>query len=110
VIQTFTANKIPLFYWNSGNRAEVDFVANLAEGIIPIEVKSGRNVGSKSLNVYVEKYKPPYAIRISVKNYGFENGIKSVPLYAAFCVYHRQKSNRHDSLCLFLFIIFKKFR
>ena len=95
VAQVFTANKIPLYYWNSGNRAEIDIVANLADGIIPIEVlctsskvelKSGRNVGSKSLSVYVEKFKPPYSIRISAKNFGFENGIKSVPLYAAFCI------------------------
>ena len=86
VAQTLTANKIPLYYWNSGNRAEIDIIANLADGIIPIEVKSGRNVGSKSLGVYVEKFKPPYSIRISAKNFGFENGIKSVPLYAAFCI------------------------
>lgn len=86
VAQTLTANKIPLYYWNSGNRAEMDVVANLANGIIPIEIKSGRNVGSKSLGVYVEKFKPPYSIRISAKNFGFKNGIKSVPLYAAFCI------------------------
>jgi len=86
VAQTFTANKIPLYYWSSGNRAKIDIIANLADGIIPIEVKSGRNVSSKSLNVYVEKFKPPYSIRISTKNFGFENGVKSVPLYAAFCI------------------------
>jgi len=86
VAQTFTANRIPLYYWNSGNRAEIDIVANLADGIIPIEIKSGRNVGSKSLNVYIEKFNPPYSIRISTKNFGFENGIKSVPLYATFCI------------------------
>ena len=86
VIQTFIANKIPLYYWHSGNRAEIDIVANLADGIIPIEVKSGRNVGSKSLSVYVEKFKPPYSIRISAKNFGFENNIKSVPLYAVHCI------------------------
>jgi len=86
VIQTFTANKIPLHYWHSGNRAEIDIVANLADGIIPIEIKSGRNVSSKSLGVYVEKFKPPYSIRISAKNFGFENNIKSVPLYAVHCI------------------------
>jgi predicted AAA+ superfamily ATPase len=86
VAQMFTANKIPLYYWNSGNRAEIDMVANLAAGIIPIEIKSGRNVGSKSLGVYVEKFKPPYSIRISAKNFGFENNIKSVPLYAVHCI------------------------
>ena len=38
------------------------------------------------MNVYNEKYHPKYAIRISSKNFGFENNIKSIPLYAVFCV------------------------
>lgn len=37
---------------------------------------------SRSLNVYIEKYKPLYSIRLSTKNFGYENNIKSVPLYA----------------------------
>ena len=41
---------------------------------------------SKSLRYYMEKYKPKYAIRISTKNFGFENNIKSIPLYAVFCI------------------------
>jgi predicted AAA+ superfamily ATPase len=86
VAQELTGAAIDLYYWNSGNRAEIDYVANLTDGIIPIEVKSARNVGSKSLGVYVEKYKPLYSIRISQKNFGFENNIKSVPLYAVFCI------------------------
>jgi len=86
VAQAFTANHIDLHYWHSGNQAEVDLVANLADGIIPIEVKSGRNVSSKSLGVYVDKFHPPYSIRISAKKFGFDNGIKSVPLYAVFCI------------------------
>ena len=53
---------------------------------VPIEVKSSRNVRSKSLSVYREKYEPPYAIRLSTRNFGFEGGVKSVPLYAAFCL------------------------
>lgn len=36
--------------------------------------------------MYIEKFKPKYSIRISNKNFGFENGIKSVPLYATFCI------------------------
>ncbi|MDR0829256.1 MAG: DUF4143 domain-containing protein [Prevotellaceae bacterium] len=86
VAQAFVANKIDLHYWNSGNKAEIDYVLPTAEGLIPVEVKSNRNVSSKSLNVYIEKFKPKYAIRISAKNFGFENDIKSVPLYAAFCI------------------------
>ena len=75
-----------LYYWQSGNRAEIDFLINANGGIIPIEVKANTNNNSKSLNLYMEKYKPSFAIRISSKNFGFENNIKSVPLYATFCI------------------------
>lgn len=76
-----------LYYWTSKRNAEVAFVLYSKEdGIIPIEVKSGNNVRSLSLNMYIEEYKPKYAIRFSTRNFGFENNIKSIPLYAAFCV------------------------
>ena len=86
VAQQFTANRHKLYYWSSGNTAEVDYLLQTPDGIIPCEVKSDANVISKSLNVYVAKHKPKYAIRISAKNFGFENNIKSVPLYAAHCL------------------------
>jgi hypothetical protein len=54
--------------------------------VIPVEVKKGRHNRSKSLGVFIEKYRLEYAVRISKKNFGFENGIKSVPLYAVFCM------------------------
>lgn len=50
------------------------------------EVKSGRRTNSKSLNEYIKKYNSKYSIRLSSKNFGFENNIKSVPLYAIFCI------------------------
>jgi predicted AAA+ superfamily ATPase len=86
VAQTLHTHRHELYFWTSKHLAEVDFVLDLADGIIPVEVKASENVRSKSLNVYIEKYKPPYALRISARNFGFANGIKSVPLYAVFCV------------------------
>ena len=75
------------YYWESKGKAEVDFIIQENTGnIIPVEVKSSENVRSKSLNQYITKYNPLYSIRISTKNFGFENNIKSVPLYAVFCV------------------------
>lgn len=75
------------FYWESQGRAEVDFVIQDPNGnIIPIEVKSADHVKAKSLAQFVGRYKTPYSIRISAKNFGFENAIKSVPLYAVFCI------------------------
>ena len=41
---------------------------------------------SKSLNYYMEIYKPKYGIRLSTKNFGFENSIKSIPIYATFLI------------------------
>lgn len=79
-------NNLPLYYWCSGNKAEIDFIINTNDGIIPIEVKASENTQSKSLKVYMEKYSPSYGIRISAKNFGFTNGIKSIPLYAVFCI------------------------
>lgn len=86
VAQAFQTNDITLYYWTSGNKAEVDFLLYNKDGIIPVEVKAGNNTQSKSLNVYKEKYNPKYSIRLSTKNFGFSNGIKSIPLYAAFCI------------------------
>lgn len=79
-------NYIP-YYWSSEGKAEVDFVIQNKDGkIIPIEVKSANNVRSKSLQQFVNRYNPTYSIRISSKNFGFENKVKSIPLYATFCI------------------------
>ncbi len=87
VAQALTANGIDLRYWVSAGTAEVDFVKD-GEGVnaVPIEVKSSDNVRSRSLRVYRDKYNPDLCLRISTKNFGCENGVKSVPLYAAFCI------------------------
>lgn len=73
-----------LYYWESENRAEVDFLIQKDGQIIPIEVKANLHSKSKSLDVYRDKYKPEYSIRISGKNFGFGNGIKAIPLYATY--------------------------
>ena len=79
-------NNIDLYYWATASSSEIDFIIYNEDGIIPIEVKASDNTKSKSLNEYIKRFKPKYAIRISSKNFGFENGIKSVPLYATFLV------------------------
>lgn len=88
--QHLTASGKPLYYWKSdsknGGQAEVDFVLQDGASVLPVEVKAGDHVTSRSLGVLVNKAASPYSIRISGKNFGFANGIKSVPLYAAFCV------------------------
>ena len=80
------ANGYTCYYWMSDRGAEVDFVIQREGKIIPVEVKSADNTKAKSLAVYIDSYKPQYAIKLSAKNFGFEDGKKTVPLYAAFCI------------------------
>ena len=86
IATNLVSNGYELYYWASEGKAEVDFLINKDGFNIPIEVKKGKNTKSKSLEVFVEQYKPKYSIRISSKNFGFENNIKSVPLYAVHLI------------------------
>jgi predicted AAA+ superfamily ATPase len=74
------------YTWFSEGEAEMDFVIQRDGKIIPIEVKSADNSKAKSLSIYIGKFKPEYAIKISANNFGFANGIKTIPLYATFCI------------------------
>lgn len=74
------------YYWESERGAEVDFVIQRDGQLIPVEVKSADNTRAKSLKVYMETYKPAYAIKLSAKNFSSQDGKKTVPLYAAFCI------------------------
>lgn len=79
-------NGYTAYYWESARGAEVDFIIQRNGTIIPIEVKSADNMQAKSLKVYIESYKPKYAIKLSTKNFGFTDGKKIVPLYAVFLI------------------------
>lgn len=79
-------NGYELYYWESNGKAELDFMIQKDTNIIPIEVKSSTNTKARSLDLFKKLYHPKYAIRISEKNFGLENNIKSVPLYGVFCI------------------------
>ena len=85
VANALTQKGYPLYYWTSGT-SEVDFMIENQSDVFPIEVKARENVKSRSLSVYVKLNHPDYSIRISGKNFGFENDILSIPLYAVFCL------------------------
>jgi predicted AAA+ superfamily ATPase len=74
------------YYWESQGRAEVDFVIQHSGDVIPLEVKAATNVRSRSLYEYIKRYSPPFSYRISEKNFGNENNIRSIPFYALFCI------------------------
>lgn len=86
VAQQLAAKGYDLYYWESKSIAELDFVLQKDNQIIGIEVKKGEHVKSRSLSVFVNAYKPTYSVRLSLKNFGKKDGLRSVPLYAAFCL------------------------
>lgn len=60
------------YYWESERGAKIDFVIQRDGQLIPIEVKSADNTRAKSLKVYMDTYKPAYAIKLSAKNFAIE--------------------------------------
>ncbi|MFN0014699.1 MAG: ATP-binding protein [Saprospiraceae bacterium] len=70
------------YYWvASGGNAEIDFVLQCQNDIIPIEVKAEENLKSKSLSVFVEKFKPRLAYRSSMSAYREQGWMTNIPLY-----------------------------
>jgi len=68
-------------YWRSGNTAEVDFLIQHGNNIIPAEVKSDENVRSKSLAFYRKEYHPSLSIRFSLRNLKLDDGLINIPLF-----------------------------
>ena len=62
--------------------AQIDFVIQCGENIIPIEVKSGKQGKMQSMWVFLEEKKSNYGIRTSIENFGQYDKIKVFPLYA----------------------------
>ncbi|MDG6856569.1 ATP-binding protein [Glaesserella parasuis] len=83
VLQQLIANQDnPVFYWaTKKGTAEVDFVVQQKQAVIPIEVKAEENLKAKSLKVYVEQFQPERAFRFSMADYREQDWLVNVPLY-----------------------------
>jgi predicted AAA+ superfamily ATPase len=68
-------------YWKSENQAEVDFLIQVKNEIIPIEVKSDENIRGKSLTIYHELYNPSIRLRYSLRNLKKDDGLLNIPLF-----------------------------
>lgn len=87
-IENFVATELnhyqQLSYWTSKSDAEVDFLININNEILPLEVKSGYNKRIKSLRAYSDKYGPSKIIRTSPRNFTSDNDFRNIPLYSVF--------------------------
>lgn len=83
VCQQINAKSIPCYYWSpEGGTSEVDFVIQSGDEVVPIEVKSGLNVRSRSLRVCYDKYQPTRCIRTSLAAYEEQSWMTNIPLYS----------------------------
>ncbi|MCD8117511.1 MAG: ATP-binding protein [Oscillospiraceae bacterium] len=69
------------YYWSSGNTAEVDFVVQSGAHIVPIEVKSEKNIRARSLAEYRKKYEPQISVKTSMRSEVNGEEIRNIPLY-----------------------------
>lgn len=71
-----------LHYWKSEGKAEVDFLIDFQNRILPLEVKAGTSNLKKSLLVYAEKFQPELLLRTSLLNLRKDGKVFNIPLYA----------------------------
>lgn len=89
------AAEIPLFYWKGKQNSELEFMVQVGNNIIPIDVKKSRGQ-LNSLNKFKEHNHLEYAIKISENKFGInkENKLITVPFYHAFLLFNDLKEGK----------------
>ena len=83
--QLKSIDQLPIFYWSAEKAtAEIDFLVQYQNSIIPIEVKAAENLKAKSLKTYQQKFNPEISIRTSLSDYRKQDWLVNIPLYACW--------------------------
>ena len=76
-----------IFYWSSPKgTGEIDFLVQMDDKIVPVEVKAEENLQAKSLRSFVQKYNMEYAVRTSISDYREQEWMVNYPLYCIGCL------------------------
>lgn len=82
--QLKSCENLSVYYWSTEkSTAEIDFMVQHGENVIPIEVKAEENLQAKSLKSFHQQYNPAVSIRISMSDYRTDDWFTNLPLYAA---------------------------
>ena len=85
--QLKSIDQLPIYYWSAEKAtAEIDFLIQYQNRIIPIEVKAAENLKAKSLKTYHQKFSPEISIRTSLSDYRKEDWLVNLPLYACWTI------------------------
>ena len=74
-----------LYYWQrekAGSAAEVDYVIQQGQDIVPVEVKAGTKGAMQSMFLFLTEKQRRYGIRSSMENFGEYQNVQIYPLYA----------------------------
>ena len=74
-----------LYYWHreaKNSQAEVDYVIQIQDVIIPLEVKAGTKGAMQSMYLFMNEKKSSFGIRVSLENFSEFENVKVIPLYA----------------------------
>ena len=74
-----------LYYWHreaKNSQAEVDYVIQNQEAIVPIEVKAGTKGAMQSMFLFMEEKKSKRGVRLSLENFSHYDHVQVMPLYA----------------------------
>jgi len=76
---------LSLHYWRrekAGSSAEVDYVVQQGENIVPVEVKANKKGSMQSMYQFLAEKGYSYGIRTSMENFGTYEKVRVYPLYA----------------------------
>jgi hypothetical protein len=81
--QIKTIDNAAIYYWTpQAGMAEIDFLLQLSQNVIPVEVKASENLKTKSLRSFRDKYHPSILVRTSMSDYRVDEALMNIPLYA----------------------------
>ena len=84
VLQQLITQDYTPYYWSSDtSSAEIDFVIQIADRVVPIEVKAEENVRARSMKNYIDSHAEAHfrGLRISMKGYADQEWLENIPLY-----------------------------
>lgn len=89
VLQQFKAygRDLDVYYWSAENSSgEIDFLLQVADKVIPVEVKAEENLRAKSLRLFVEANSGLHGVRLSMSPFREQDWMTNYPLYAVSCI------------------------
>ena len=76
----------PFYYSSPNSSGKIDFIIQIKDQIVPIEVKSAENLQAKSLKAFHQKYNNIYSVRTSLSDFRIDDWLTNIPLYAIFLI------------------------